>query len=189
MLDLKASAGRVLVLDPDLLSPALDCDFRNIRDNGTRYERGGRTYSRPYGWTRLALNVNGKYDDDIWLGERGSRTDSTPGEWPVSFHGTAKENVGGIARQGYLLSQSKNNKYGRRIYSSPSIAVAECYAKKFRRYGKKYKVVIQNRVKSDELKVIPAEVSSTHHPNVPGDYWLQPHEDYIRPYGVCIKEY
>jgi hypothetical protein len=133
--------------------------------------------------------VNGKYDDDIWLGEHGNRTDSTPGEWPVSFHGTDRENLEGIARQGYLLSRSRRERYGRGIYSSPSIAIAELYAKRFRRGGKQYKVIIQNRVKSDELKVIPANESSTHHPEVPGDYWLQPREDYIRPYGVCIKEY
>ena len=189
MFDLKASARRILVLDPDLLSPNLDYDFTRKRDDGTRYERGGHTYSRPYGWYRYALNVNGKYDDDIWLGEHRNRTESTPEEWPVSFHGTEKKNVKGIARQGFLLSRSMHEKYGRGIYSSPSIAVAEWYAKPFRRYTKRYKVVIQNRVKSDEVRVIPAAVSSTPHPHVPGDYWLQPRDDYIRPYGICIKEY
>lgn len=185
MFDLKASAGRILVLDPDLLSPDLDYDFRRKHDDGTRYERGGHTYSRPYGWNRYALNVNGKYDDDIWLGERRNRTESTPDEWPVSYHGTERKSVEGIARQGYQMSRSRRRRYGRGIYSSPSIAVAEWYAKKFNCNGKKYKVVIQNRVKSDEVIVISAADISTPHP--PGDYWIQPHENYIRPYGICIK--
>lgn len=186
MTDLKASAGRVLVLDPNLLSPNLDYDFTNKRDDGTRYERGGHTYSRPYGWYRYALNVNGKYDDDVWLGEYRNRTESTPGEWAVSFHGTKRSNVSGIAEQGYLSSKSQRQKYGKGIYCSPSIEVAELYATPFLHCTKRYKVVIQNRVKLDELRVIPAD--SIRRPEVTGDYWLQPRDDYIRPYGVCIKE-
>ena len=113
-------------------------------------------------------------------------TESTPGEWPVSFHGTGEENAKGIARQGYLLSLSKRKLYGRGIYSSPSIEVAELYATLFECNSKNYKVVFQNRVKSDGLKVVPAD--SIPRPEVTGDYWLQPREDYIRPYGICIKE-
>ena len=66
MPNLKASAERVLLLEPDLLSPNLDYDFTDKRDDGTRYERGGHPYSRPYGWHRFALNVRGKYGDDGW---------------------------------------------------------------------------------------------------------------------------
>ena len=40
---LKASAGRILVLDPDLLSPKYDYDFTHVTDDGKTYERGGHT--------------------------------------------------------------------------------------------------------------------------------------------------
>ena len=185
--ELKASAGSILVLSPDLLMPSLDYDFTNKQDDGTVYERGGHCYNRPYGWYRFALNVKGKYEDDIWLGEHRNRTESSPDEWPVSFHGTERRNAEGIATKGYKLSKGKRNVYGRGIYSSPSIEVAELYAKPFTHGSRKYKLVFQNRVKSDDLEMIPAEAICR--PEIKGDHWMQPHEEYIRPYGICIKEY
>ena len=77
---LKASAGRIFVLKPELLSPDYDYDFTDKTDDGTRFERGGYTYSRPYGWQRYALNVSEKYGDNVWLGGGGTRTEFTPGE-------------------------------------------------------------------------------------------------------------
>ena len=187
---LKASAGRVLVLEPELLSPNYDYDFTDKTDDGTTFERGGRTYSRPYGWYRYALNVSQKYGDNIWLGDGGTRTESTPGEWPVSFHGTNKDSVSGIAEQGYLLSMSRREVYGRGIYSSPSIEVAEIFADKFIYRSEEYKVIFQNRVNLDGLKVIPAD--RIRHDrgcsDVKDDYWIQTREDYIRPYGICVKK-
>ena len=38
--------------------------------------------------------------------------------------------------------------------------------------------MFQNRVSGTDLKVIDSGV---------GEYWVQPHEDYIRPYGICIR--
>ena len=188
---LKASAGRIRVLDPNLLSPKYNYDFTHVTDDGKEYERGGHTYERPYGWNRHALNVN-KYGDNVWLGgtDGGIRTGSTPGEWPVSFHGTKKDSVSGIAEQGYLLSKSSRELYGKGIYSSPSIEVAELYAEEFSYCSKKYKVVFQNRVNPDGLKVIPADkiCRDRKRSDVKDDYWLQPREDYIRPYAICIKE-
>lgn len=188
---LKASAIRVLVLDPKLLSPNYDYDFTNQTDDGTRFERGGHTYSRPYGWMRYALNVSQKYEDNIWLGGHGIRMESSPGEWPVSFHGTRKINVSGIAEQGYLLSKSKREVYGKGIYSSPSIEVAELYAEEFSHHFRRYKVVFQNRVNLDGLKVVSADriCRDRQRLDVKDDYWLQPREEYIRPYGICIKKY
>ena len=187
MSKLKASAGHVLVLQPSLLSPHFNYDFTGMSGRGTKYERGGYTYSRPYGWYRHALNVRGKYEDDIWLGEQGNRAGSTSGEWPVSFHGTRKENADCIAMRGYDLSKSKRERYGRGVYSSPSIEVAALYADEFCYQSKKYQMVFQNRVNPDGLKIIPAK--EIQRSDVTDDYWLQPNEDYIRPYGVCIKEY
>ena len=190
---LKASAGRVLVLEPELLSPKYDYDFTDKTDDGKTYERGERIYSRPYGWYRYGLNVSDKYgQDNDWLGGTDGkiRTESIPGEWPVSFHGTKKDSVSGIAEQGYLLSISTGKRYGRGIYSSPSIEVAELYAVEFPYCSKRYKVVFQNRVNPDGLEVILADRIRRDRKcsDVKDDYWLQPREDYIRPYAICIKK-
>lgn len=108
------------------------------------------------------------------------RTESSSGEWPVSYHGTTQENADGIARQGYLLSKGKRFKYGKGIYSTPSIEVAELYASGFKFQGKQYHVVFQNRVS-------PTNMETAQEANV-GEYWVQPNENLIRPYGLCIKE-
>ena len=100
-------------------------------------------------------------------------------------HGTEKANAEGIATKGYLLSKGKRNKYGRGIYSTPSIKVAELYA--IYEIYCWVKTVQTRLVKSNDLEIIPAE--SVGRPEVTGDYWLQEHEEYIQPYGICIKEY
>jgi hypothetical protein len=125
----------------------------------------------------------------MWLGGTGGgiRSESTPGEWPVSFHGTKKDCVPGIAEQGYLLSMSKRERYGRGIYSSPSIKVAELYAEEFLHQSEKHKVVFQNRVNSDGRKVIRI-CRDRKRSDVNDDYWIQTREDYIRPYGICVKK-
>jgi hypothetical protein len=49
---------------------------------------GGKEYIRPSGWNRFALEVKGKYPDDIWLNGKTLFTDqfsSAEGEWPVSY--------------------------------------------------------------------------------------------------------
>lgn len=182
---LKASAGRVFVMSSDLLDPKFNYDFTNLCDDGDEYKRGEHTYSRPYGWYRHALKVKGKYEDDSWLGELRDRTESSPNEWPVSYHGTDEQNANSIARNGYLLSKGKRELYGHGIYSTPSIEVAEGYAAKFYRNSKKYKLVFQNRVNPVGRKVVPADEIAD---DVSADYWIQPSEKDIRPYGVCIKE-
>ena len=106
----------------------------------------------------------------------GLRTDSSPGEWPVSYHGTSRENTNGIAEQGYLLSKGWRHMYGPGIYSSPSIDVAAIFASAFTHEGVDYKVVFQNRVSKDGLKKANND-----------EYWVQPNEKLIRPYGLCIQ--
>lgn len=112
----------------------------------------------------------------------GYRTNSSSGEWPVSYHETACHNANSIAEQGYLLSKSCGpdwEVHGKGIYCTPSIDIAEYYAEGFQFNGKRYKVVFQNHVSKDGLNVI-----NTSH----GEYWLQPYEKLIQPYGLCIKE-
>lgn len=72
--------------------------------------------------------------------------------------------------------------YGRGIYSTPSIEVASKYAKVFEHKGKWYKIVFQNRVCPDNLLIIDEKTTGV------GEYWVQPGDKMIRPYGICIKE-
>lgn len=119
----------------------------------------------------------------MFAGKNGGTTaESLDGEWPVSYHGTSYENAMSIARNGYDLSKGLRFKYGRGIYSYPIIEMAEHYAAKFKHGSKVYKVVIQNRVCLDNLKMIPPHVTNI------GETWLQPDDRNIRPYGLCIKE-
>ena len=113
----------------------------------------------------------------------GIRTDASPGEWPVSYHGTKKENAKGIAAEGYKLSKGNRFLYGKGIYSTPNIEVAEKgYAVNFNHGRTTYKVVFQNRVCPNGLKIIPDEKTRS------GEYWVQPEDKLIRPYGLCIKQ-
>jgi ubiquitin len=114
-------------LDPDLLDPRYNFDFTDIKDTGRMFKRGDQMYKRSYGWQRVALNVNSKYGDTMWLGGKdgGQRAESKNGEWPVSYHGTERGFAKDIAAAGYSLEKGWRFKYGRGIYSTPDPAVAD----------------------------------------------------------------
>jgi len=112
----------------------------------------------------------------------GMRKNSSAGEWPVSYHGTKHGNANSIADQGYLMSKNRRQKFGRGIYSTPFIEVAARYAEPFRHNNKEYRLVFQNRVSTTGRNVIDSQTTGA------GEYWLQPNEELIRPYGLCIKE-
>ena len=181
-----AAAGRVLVLDPDLLSLDYDCDLIDQTDHDTVFDEGERRTDSDQ-WYRYALNVNEKCEDGIVTGSKS--TASTAGEWPVSFHGTKRSKVSSSVEllQGYLLSKSQSNCYGRGICTSPSIEVAELYAEEFSYDSKKFKVVLQNRVNSNGLNVIPTDRICRDHKHSEV-YWIQTRDKYIRPYGICVKK-
>ncbi|KAM9770462.1 uncharacterized protein ACNS7B_010139 [Menidia menidia] len=122
-----------------------DHDFTKLRDTET-YRRGGEVYERPCGWYRFGLKVLNKYDGNEWLGNCYRSTRSVPGEWPVSYHGTSKRGAEGIIEGFY--KPGPGQVYGRGIYSTPYIAVAEAYAHHFtsQKDGKRYKVILQNRI-------------------------------------------
>lgn len=178
--------------EEDFFDPVYDYDFTSLTDSA-ECRRGGEPYVRPQGWYRLALRVKGKYPDgDTWLGTNGWRTHSVPGEWPVSFHGTSIDGARGIIREHYRAGV--RDLYGRGIYSTPNIHVAEIenYAKTFasKTTGKSYKVIVQNRINPVKRKICQWS-----------DYWLVPvdkemsaeeereiAESSIRPYGILIKE-
>ncbi len=181
VLRLRGGGMPTYYIDPSLLAPTYDYDFTAMRDDGTKYYRGGYEYHRPYGWSRHALKVLGKFENDKWLGKHGIRVDSSQGEWPVSYHGTAVNVSGNIAQEGYDLSKGKHFLYGKGIYSTPSIEVAAKYAQKFQHEGKQYRIVFQNRVSPTDLKVIDARMTGV------GAYWMQPRQEFIRPYGICVQ--
>ena len=159
--------------------PKYDYDFTNYKGDDTRCVRGNYPYTRPAGWNRKAVSVIKKYEDDVWLGERGWRDESSRGEWPVSYHGTNINNVPNIVKGGYDTSKCVREAYGRGIYSTPDIKVAEGYATKFTYNGETLQCILQNRVNLKETKV---------HKTPCGIYFVTPDVNYIRPYGVCLRK-
>lgn len=179
-------------LDPKLLDPDFNYDFTHQSDDEKTYMRGPYPYKRPYGWKRYALKVVGKYKDDVWLGAQGIRTDTTEGEWSVSFHGTAVDNANSMSQYGYLKSKCKRHAFGTGVYSSPDIAVAVGFGTQFTFDGSQYYLLFQNRVNPDpsQLSIVKPEETG----NV-GDYWVSKFDDShdrvdnIRPYNILIKKF
>ena len=158
-------------LDPAVLDPLYNFDFTNLVDDGTKYQRGGMDYKRPYGWNRIALNVKNKYDFGFryWLDESGG------GEWVVSYHGTSKQCAEEIARTKYDLTKGKEFAYGRGIYSSSSLLVAQTYARAFTFENNQYQVIIQNRVNLKGTAQF-------------GNIFVTKEEKDIRPYALLYKK-
>ena len=123
MLKLQGGGIPTFYIDDSLMDSKFDYDFTGKVDDGTKYYRGGHEYQRPYGWKRYAIKVLGRFESDKWLGEQGIRSRSSDGEWPVSYHGTGESATGSIAQDGYKLSKGKRFRYGKGIYSTPSITV------------------------------------------------------------------
>ncbi|KAM9769865.1 uncharacterized protein ACNS7B_006225 isoform 3-T3 [Menidia menidia] len=166
-----------------------DHDFTKLRDTET-YRRGGEVYERPCGWYRFGLKVLNKYDGNEWLGNCYRSTRSVPGEWPVSYHGTSKRGAEGIIKGFY--QPGDGDRFGRGIYSTPYIDVAERYTSEFisKKDRKKYKVILQNRINPKYRRTYNNE-----------EYWLIPIESglshyeeeemvkrAIRPYGLLVKK-
>lgn len=180
----KKSDGKVFAVSKLALAPRFDFDFTKVKPPlRNSYKRGDEIYQRPYGWKRYALKVVGEFDDDDWLGGLGPRKKSSSGEWPVSYHGTSRNNADSIADTGYFLSMGQRFKFGEGIYSTPDIRIAERYATEFEHEGKKYLIVLQNRVNPITLKKMKnADNIGTE------EYWLNPEQSDVRPYGILIKE-
>ena len=162
----------VFTLDSNFLDPPYDYDFTKLKDDGTVFMRGGKAYKRPYGWNRIALNVENKYGTTDWLGSHGY-----DGEWAVSYHGTTRESAEEIAKTHYDLSKAVRSAYGIGIYSSPDPAIAEAYATAFQYQGKRYKVILQNRVNMEGTRHIEM-----------CNYLVTAEEKDIRPYAILYKE-
>eukprot|EP00210_Caulerpa_lentillifera_P008805 g8401.t1 len=164
------------------IAPEFNYDFTKEKDDGNIYIRGGEIYRRPYGWKRYALRVKGQFENDRWLGTDETRTSSSCGEWPVSYHGTSKQNAESIAQYGFDISKGKRSKFGQGIYTTPDLKIAERYATEFKHEEKTYLIVVQNRVNPETLKKLKTTDIGT------GEYWLNPRSTDVRPYGILIKE-
>lgn len=175
----RSGASPLYYIDTSLLDPGYNYDFTGQKDDGTKLMRGGHRFYRPYGWKKIALKVLNRYSDNVWLGPNGLRKDDAPGEWPVSYHGsgTNEEAKETIAQHGSRQSKGKGLVYERGIFMAPDIAVAAKYANTFEHGGRKYRMVLQNRVNPQGLKMIGGDE----------EYWVQPKPDFVRPYGICIQ--
>ncbi|KAH7707309.1 hypothetical protein AAVH_25445, partial [Aphelenchoides avenae] len=146
-------------------------DFRAISmcltlvDAGKSFVRGGVPYIRPVGSMRYALAVYERYDDKEWLNDDDSG-------WPVAYHGTTRESAAAIISYGF----------GRGIYCTPDPATAKAYASPCTDSNKRWKFVLQVRVKPGAYAVAKLTDSND------GEYWLVTHPAYIRPYAVCAYE-
>ena len=179
IITLKGGNSPLYYIDTSLLDPGYDYDFTGRKDDGTRLMRGGYQFYRPYGWKKIALKVLNRYSDNVWLGPNGLRVDDAPGEWPVSYHGSGtNEAAETIAQYGSRQSKGKGLVYERGIFMAPAIAVAAKYANTFEHGGRRYRMVLQNRVSPQGLKMIGGAE----------EYWVQPNPDFVRPYGICIQE-
>lgn len=161
--------------------------------------RGNEQYFRPCGWDRAALRVIKKYDDgDSWLG-------TGKDAWPVSYHGQDMDgSLGVILTHGG--SPSEEPKFleaaaaslmtketrGRGVYSTPDIKMAETKCKMFtsKTDGKKYKVVLQNRINPNKRRKCQRE--SVWLIYIPDDYndikTRTLVQESIRPYGLLVKQ-
>ncbi|XP_035499042.2 uncharacterized protein LOC118315681 isoform X1 [Scophthalmus maximus] len=178
-----------IIDEEEFFAPQFDYDFTKLTDSET-YWRGGEKYERPCGWYRFGLKVLDKYCGNTWLGTTYRSTQSCPGEWPVSYHGTSKKGAEGIIGDHY--KPGSGQVYGRGIYSTPDMSEAIHYAKTFTSStnGKKYKVILQNRINPEYRKKYYND-----------RYWLIPIpqgtsdaeeqemvDRAIRPYGLLLKE-
>jgi hypothetical protein len=110
--------------------------------------------------------------------------DGNVNEWAVAFHGFGKtktaEVLPKIIKEDLRYGERQTHKIvvGEGIYCTPLIAIAEEYAGTIELRGKKYKMLMQCRVKPAKIKVCPGNK----------DYWVLNDPKDIRPYGICIKE-
>ncbi|CAF0810134.1 unnamed protein product [Adineta ricciae] len=169
--------GAQLVLDPASMDPQYDHDFTRIKDNNRVFTRGSMPYVRPCGWKRFAIKVSDKFENMVWLGDSDKN-----GEWPVSYHGTGFHQARTIAIDGFELTKGKTFAFQYGVYSTPDLEVAERYAVKFSHGNIQYLIILQNRVNPKTLLKV-----SNNQTNV-DEYWVNPSDKDVRPYGICIKK-
>lgn len=176
-----------------------------LQDGNAQFQRGGEPYKRPCGWNRVALRVTGCYEDgDDWLG-------TGPSAWPVSYSGQRMDGSLGVILTrraeddpdrdpdqdpGFLEAAANqlrcDTTRGRGVYSTPDPQLAERFCCRFRSRvdGKRYGVLLQNRVHPEQRQHCQREA-----------VWLlyipegsSPKKTQlivqaaVRPYGLLIKK-
>lgn len=174
---LRLRGGDQEILDIGSLDSRYDYDFTNIDDRNESHSRGGETYTRPCGWMRIAIRVLGRFENEVWLGHL-----NRPGEWPVSYHGTAHHQGKSIADTGYDITRGRQFPLQYGVYTTPNIHLAERFATQFTYRGEPYIILLQNRVNPANLQKISNNVNGIE------EYWISPSEDDVRPYGICIRK-
>ncbi|XP_062265589.1 uncharacterized protein LOC133972257 [Platichthys flesus] len=183
----------------EFFHPQFNYDFTSVQDGSKVFLRGNERYFRPCGWNRVALRVNQKYDgNDVWLG-------TGKDAWPVSYHAHNMDGSLGVIlthdgspehEPGFLdaaaASLTTGLTKGRGVYSTPDIKMAEKYCKVFKSKadGKRYKVVLQNRINPENRRKCQREdVWLVYVPE--GSNPVQTRavvQDSIRPYGLLLKQ-
>ena len=146
------------------------------------YERGGHGYRRPCGWKRLALQLDGKYADDDWLGPQNGRRSaggrgSVSGEWAVAYFGTSRETAEEIVEGGFTRRHCQS-RLSLILNTDPEIAAA--FSTPWTHQGQRYQLLLQARVAPNAAAFrgkpgrerVCIRTSALHQ---------------IRPYGVCIR--
>ncbi|KAL0166081.1 hypothetical protein M9458_037925, partial [Cirrhinus mrigala] len=162
-------------------------DFTNMSES--KYDplcmRGDEPYKRPYGWMRFALKVRDKYPDgNDWLGTVGWRDRSSPGE-------TDLKGAEGIIRS--HLKARDRQAFGRGIYSSPDVSVADIFAKSknftLQKNGNTYKVIMQNRINPKKREIKDENIWLVPIPEgTPAEKEKEIVKSSIRPYGLLLKK-
>ncbi len=160
--------------------------------------RGKKPYYSPEGWIGIGLKVEGKYENDDWLGMKNK-----DGEWCVAYHGVGygqnSDKVKGISgliykagfkpgrRQAHKDCDDQfhpGKKVGEGVYCTDKIEVAEKYAGTVEINGKKYKMVIMSRVRPDKIRHCDTCLDSKE----PFNYWvINGTTGDIRPYRLLYK--
>ena len=159
--------------DIDVFDLSKNCDFTWLHEDKI-YRRGNFVYNRPYGWNRIALNVEDKYSDNRWFGDdpghgdQNYRSGGLKDEWPVAYHGS-KDKF-------YNMLKSEDGRLVKGYYSCPDPKVAERSAAIFSFKSRQFKVMIQSRVNMNDTAIV-------------GDqkFYSTANLENIRPVGLLIK--
>ena len=134
---------RAYLLDPNIFDASKNCDFTWWQEDGQTYERENQVYNFPIGWSRIALNIEGKYD-----------------EWPTAYHGRqelfhdillAEEEDHEEEEEGHEEEEEgRKSKREMGFYTAPDPLVAEESAPIFTFKSRNFKVMIQSRVNMND---------------------------------------
>ena len=143
------------LLDKDIFDTTKNCDFTWLHDDKT-YMRGNFVYKRPYGWNRIAFDVEDKYFDNSWYGDdpghgyQNYRESGLKDEWPVSYHGS-KDKLYNMLK---LADSNNEGRLAKGFYSCPDPKVAEESASVFSFKSREFKVMIQSRVNMNDTAIV-----------------------------------